>query len=90
MADLIRMGSLDAGTAHLLEAMVVAGIAIAVSGATGTGKTTLLNVLAGAIPANERVITIEDAAEPSNPWPARRPLGVQAAQRRGSRRGPAA
>ena len=43
--------------------MVAAGIAIAVSGATGTGKTTMLNVLATAIPVHERVITVEDLAE---------------------------
>jgi pilus assembly protein CpaF len=41
--------------------MVAAGVAIAVSGATGTGKTTLLNVLAAAVPAHERVVTIEDS-----------------------------
>jgi pilus assembly protein CpaF len=43
--------------------MVAAGVAIAVSGATGTGKTTLLNVLATAIPPGERVVTIENAAD---------------------------
>ena len=45
LRDLIERDALDAATARLLEAMVAAGIAIAVSGATGTGKTTLLNVL---------------------------------------------
>ena len=45
LRDLIERGALDLATARLLEAMVAAGIAIAVSGATGTGKTTLLNVL---------------------------------------------
>jgi Type II/IV secretion system protein len=45
LADLIERGALDAATALLLEAMVAARVAIAVSGATGTGKTTLLNVL---------------------------------------------
>jgi pilus assembly protein CpaF len=45
LRDLIERGALDSATARLLEAMVAAGIAIAVSGATGTGKTTLLNVL---------------------------------------------
>jgi len=45
LGDLIERGTLDTATARLLEAMVAAGIAIAVSGATGTGKTTLLNVL---------------------------------------------
>jgi Flp pilus assembly CpaF family ATPase len=45
LRDLIEREALDAATARLLEAMVAAGIAIAVSGATGTGKTTLLNVV---------------------------------------------
>src|SRR4029453_13772496 len=45
LRDLIERGALDSATARLLEAMVAAGIAIAVSGATGTGKTTLLNIL---------------------------------------------
>ena len=45
LRDLVDRNALDAATARLLEAMVAAGIAIAVSGATGTGKTTLLNML---------------------------------------------
>jgi pilus assembly protein CpaF len=69
LCDLIERGTLDTATARLLEAMVAAGIAIAVSGATGTGKTTLLNVLAAAIPVRERVVTIEDAAELRLPGP---------------------
>ena len=69
LSDLIDRGALDVATARLLEAMVAAGIAIAVSGATGTGKTTLLNVLAGAIPTRERIVTIEDVAELSLPGP---------------------
>jgi pilus assembly protein CpaF len=69
LRDLIERNALDATTARLLEAMVTAGIAVAVSGATGTGKTTLLNVLAAAIPARERVVTIEDAAELRLPGP---------------------
>jgi pilus assembly protein CpaF len=69
LRDLIERDALDAATARLLEAMVAAGIAIAVSGATGTGKTTLLNVLAAAIPARERVVTIEDVAELKLPGP---------------------
>jgi pilus assembly protein CpaF len=69
LRDLIERGALDAATATLLEAMVAAGIAIAVSGATGTGKTTLLNVLAAAIPTEERVVTIEDVAELRLPGP---------------------
>jgi pilus assembly protein CpaF len=69
LGDLIERNALDATTARLLEAMVATGVAIAVSGATGTGKTTLLNVLAAAIPARERVVTIEDAAELRLPSP---------------------
>jgi pilus assembly protein CpaF len=69
LSDLIDRGALDPATAQLLEAMVAAGIAIAVSGATGTGKTTLLNVLAAAIPARERIVTIEDIAELCLPGP---------------------
>jgi pilus assembly protein CpaF len=69
LRDLIDRNALDANTARLLEAMVAAGIAIAVSGATGTGKTTLLNVLAAVIPAQERVVTIEDLAELWLPGP---------------------
>jgi pilus assembly protein CpaF len=69
LADLVERETLDQQTGRLLEAMVVAGVAIAVSGATGTGKTTLLNVLATAIPATERVVTVEDAAELRLPGP---------------------
>ena len=69
LRDLIERDALDEATARLLEAMVAAGIAIAVSGATGTGKTTLLNVLAAAIPPRERVVTIEDVAELRLPGP---------------------
>jgi pilus assembly protein CpaF len=69
LRDLIERDALDDATARLLEAMVAAGIAIAVSGATGTGKTTLLNVLAAAIPAQERVVTVEDLAELRLPGP---------------------
>jgi pilus assembly protein CpaF len=69
LRDLIERDALDETTARLLEAMVAAGVAIAVSGATGTGKTTLLNVLAAAIPPRERVVTIEDIAELRLPGP---------------------
>jgi pilus assembly protein CpaF len=69
LRDLIERDALDEATGRLLEAMVAAGVAIAVSGATGTGKTTLLNVLAAAIPPQERVVTIEDVAELRLPGP---------------------
>jgi pilus assembly protein CpaF len=63
IADLIGFGSLDQPTAELLEAAVLARCNIIVSGGTGSGKTTLLNVISGFIPVDERIVTIEDAAE---------------------------
>ncbi len=61
--DLVRGGSLTAEMAAFLEACVRARLNIVVSGGTGSGKTTLLNVLSGFIPDDERIVTIEDAAE---------------------------
>jgi pilus assembly protein CpaF len=61
--DLIANKSLTPELSQLLAGMVRAKINILISGGTGTGKTTLLNVLSSAIPANERIVTIEDAAE---------------------------
>ena len=61
--DLLRAGSLTPEMAHLLAAMVRAKLNILIAGGTGTGKTTTLNVLSSFIPANERIVTIEDAAE---------------------------
>jgi pilus assembly protein CpaF len=61
--DLINFGSLTRQMADFLEACVKARFNIIISGGTGSGKTTLLNVLSGFIPENERIITIEDAAE---------------------------
>ncbi len=63
VADLIRFGTLTPEMAELLRACVEARLNIIVSGGTGTGKTTLLNVLSSFIPEGERIITIEDAAE---------------------------
>lgn len=63
VADLLKFGTLNIDMAEVLEACVLARLNIIVSGGTGTGKTTLLNVLSGFIPANERIITIEDAVE---------------------------
>ena len=63
LADLISSGTLDATTGHLLQGMVAAGIATVISGATGSGKTTMLNVLGAAVPNSERIVTVEDAAE---------------------------
>lgn len=61
--DLIRFGSLTEDMARLLEAAVVSRRNIIVSGGTGSGKTTLINILSGYIPEHERTVTIEDAAE---------------------------
>jgi Flp pilus assembly CpaF family ATPase len=61
--DLIGFGSLDARMARFLQRAVIARRNILVSGGTGSGKTTLLNVLSSAIPEDERIVTIEDAAE---------------------------
>lgn len=61
--DLIHSKSLTPELAQLLAGMVRAKMNILISGGTGTGKTTLLNVLSSAIPGNERIVTIEDAAE---------------------------
>ncbi|NMM20011.1 MAG: CpaF family protein [Rhodoferax sp.] len=61
--DLILYKSLTPELAQLLAGMVRAKINILISGGTGSGKTTLLNVLSSAIPGNERIVTIEDAAE---------------------------
>lgn len=61
--ELVRVGSATRSQAEALEAAVRARKTILVSGGTGTGKTTLLNLLAGLIPHSERVVTIEDAAE---------------------------
>jgi pilus assembly protein CpaF len=61
--DLVRLGAISAESVDLLRAMVQAHLNIIVSGGTGSGKTTFLNILSGFIPNTERIITIEDAAE---------------------------
>lgn len=61
--EMIGFGSLDEQMLVLLAGFVQAKLNIIVSGATGTGKTTLLNALSGLIPNNERIVTIEDSAE---------------------------
>mgnify|MGYP000860854552 CR=1 FL=1 len=63
VSDLIRFGSLNQAMADFLEKCVRARLNLIVSGGTGSGKTTLLNVLSSFIPTDERVLTIEDAAE---------------------------
>ena len=61
--QLIEYGSLTPNMAEFIRACVIARLNIVISGGTGSGKTTLLNVLSGYIPEEERIITIEDAAE---------------------------
>jgi pilus assembly protein CpaF len=61
--DLVNKRSLTPELAVLLSGMVRAKLNILISGGTGSGKTTLLNVLSASIPSNERIVTIEDAAE---------------------------
>lgn len=77
--NLIEWGSMSHEMAELLSACVLARLNVIVSGGTGTGKTTLLNVLSSFIPESDRIVTIEDAVElqPSNStwcaWKAVRP-----------------
>lgn len=61
--QLIQLGTITANMAEFVRACVLSKFNIIVSGGTGTGKTTLLNVLSSYIPENERIVTIEDAAE---------------------------
>lgn len=61
--DLIRMGTCSRKLSDFMKACVKGRINILISGGTGTGKTTLLNVVSSFIPNDERIITIEDAAE---------------------------
>lgn len=61
--DLIRFGTVNEEAVEFLRASVIAAVNIIVSGGTGTGKTTFLNVLSSYIPAEDRIITIENAAE---------------------------
>uniref|UniRef100_A0A7C3SHN4 CpaF family protein n=1 Tax=Desulfobacca acetoxidans TaxID=60893 RepID=A0A7C3SHN4_9BACT len=63
LEELIEKGSLTAEIGEVLRAIVIAKLNIIVSGGTGSGKTTMLNILSGFIPSYERIITIEDSAE---------------------------
>ena len=63
MSDLINFGSMTREAAQFLQAAVEGRLNIVVSGGTGSGKTTTLNVLSSFIPSTERIVTIEDAAE---------------------------
>jgi pilus assembly protein CpaF len=61
--DLVRFGAMSREMADFLEACVKARLNVVVAGGTGSGKTTLLNVLSSFIPEDERIITVENAAE---------------------------
>ena len=61
--DLIRFGTISPQAAELLRAVVKSRLNVIISGGTGTGKTTMLNVMSSFIPGGERIVTIEDSAE---------------------------
>jgi len=63
MDSLIKLGSVTEEVAQVLAAIVKARLNVVVSGGTGSGKTTMLNILSGYIPDDERIVTIEDSAE---------------------------
>ena len=63
LADLVAYGSMTADMAEVLQGLGKAKVNILISGGTGSGKTTMLNVISGFIGANERIVTVEDAAE---------------------------
>ncbi len=63
IADLLKFGTLTEPVANTLRAIVLGRLNAVISGGTGAGKTTMLNVLSGFIPATERIVTIEDSAE---------------------------
>jgi pilus assembly protein CpaF len=63
MRDFLGFKTLTPEVARVLEALVRAKLNVMISGGTGSGKTTLLNILSGYIPPEERIVTIEDAAE---------------------------
>jgi len=63
LADLVAYGSMTADMAEVLQGLGKAKVNIVISGGTGSGKTTMLNVISGFINHNERIVTVEDAAE---------------------------
>ncbi len=69
LEELVRLGTLTEHAARFLDACVVSGLNIIVSGGTQAGKTTLLNCLAASIPPGERVVTVEEVFELKVPLP---------------------
>jgi pilus assembly protein CpaF len=63
MQDLVDLGSVSDQVAQVLNAVVRSRLNVLISGGTGAGKTTMLNILSGFIPERERIVTIEDSAE---------------------------
>lgn len=63
VADLVSFGTMTPQVAHFLQCCVRGRMNVIVSGGTGSGKTTMLNVLSGFIPEEERIVTVEDAKE---------------------------
>jgi pilus assembly protein CpaF len=63
LEDMVPLGTISTETREFLERAVLARLNILISGGTGSGKTTLLNAMSSAVPDNERIVTIEDAAE---------------------------
>jgi pilus assembly protein CpaF len=61
--DLVRFGSISPSIIEFLRACVLGRLNIVVSGGTGSGKTTVLNIITGLIPSDERIVTVENAAE---------------------------
>ncbi len=84
LADLVRLGSVDAAGAELLGAIVGARLAVLVSGGTGSGKTTVLSTLLGLADPTDRIVVVEDSTElqPDHPHVARlqaRPPNIEGA-----------
>jgi pilus assembly protein CpaF len=63
LEDMVPLGTISTETLEFLQRAVLARLNILISGGTGSGKTTLLNAMSSAVPDNERIVTIEDAAE---------------------------
>jgi pilus assembly protein CpaF len=63
LTDLVRLGTLSTESVEFLQRCILAELNVLISGGTGSGKTTLLNALSSAIPDDDRILTIEDAAE---------------------------